>query len=73
MLGRIMMILIGIGIILFAWTCFRNVPLVGTVFLVPGDSILKAKMTDPLIRYALFLIGGLFTAYGIQQQIKIGR
>ncbi len=72
MLGRITMILLGIGMIVCAATCFKNVPLIGTVFLIPGDSIFKARMVDPLIRYGLFVIGGLFTAYGIQLQIRIG-
>lgn len=72
MFGKTMMILTGIGMILCASTCFKEVPLIGTVFLIPGDSIFKAKMTDPLVRYALFLIGGLFTAYGIRLQIRIG-
>lgn len=71
-LGKITMILTGIGLILVASTCFKEVPLIGTVFLVPGDSIMKARMADPLFRYALFAIGGLFTAYGIQLQIRIG-
>ncbi|HEY6873561.1 MAG TPA: hypothetical protein VI298_12640 [Geobacteraceae bacterium] len=70
--GKITMMLTGIGMILIASTCFREVPLIGTVFLVPGDNIMKAKMADPLFRYALFLIGGLFTAYGIRMQIRIG-
>ncbi len=69
--GKITMILIGIGTILFASACFKNVPLVGTVFLMPGDNIMKAQVADPVVRYALFLIGGLFIAYGIQLQIKI--
>ena len=72
MFGKTMMILTGIGMILCASTCFKEVPLIGTVFLIPGDSIFKARMTDPLVRYALFLIGGLFTAYGVQLQIRIG-
>ncbi len=70
--GRITMILVGIGMIVIASTCFKEVPLIGTVFLVPGDSIVKARMADPLFRYALFLMGGLFTAFGIQLQVRIG-
>ncbi len=69
---KITMILIGIGTILFASMCFKDVPLMGTVFLIPGDNIMKAQMADPTVRYALFLIGGMFTAYGIQLQIRIG-
>lgn len=70
--GKITMISVGIGMILVASTCFKDVPLVGTVFLMPGENIMKAKMADPALRYALFLIGGLFAAYGVQLQIRIG-
>ncbi len=70
--GKITMILIGIGAILFASTCFKDVPLIGTVFLLPGDNITMAQVADPVVRYALFLTGGLFVAYGIQLQIRIG-
>ncbi len=66
------MILTGIGIILFASTCFKDVPVIGTVFVMPGDNITNAKMADPFVRYALFVIGGMFTAYGIQLQVRIG-
>ncbi len=71
MLGKITMIVIGIGIILFASTCFKDVPLIGTVFLMPGDNILLAQSVDPFVRNALFVLGGMFAAYGIQLQIMI--
>lgn len=74
-LGRVAMIsliLAGIGMILFAATCFEDIPLIGTVFRLPGDSIFQAKMTDPLYRYAIFLIGGICAAFGIQLQILTG-
>ncbi len=72
MFVKILTILTGIGLIVFAAMCFKDVPLIGTVFLMPGDNILEAQMTDPFVRYALFLIGGLFTAYGFHLQIRIG-
>ena len=70
--GKITMILVGIGMITVASTCFKDVPFIGTVFLMPGENILQTRMADPVLRYALFLIGGLFTAYGVQLQIRIG-
>jgi hypothetical protein len=70
--GKMAMLLIGTGMIVVAATCFKDVPLIGTVFLMPGDSMMEAKMADPLFRDALFLLGGMFTAYGIQLHIKIG-
>ncbi len=62
----------GIGMIVFAATCFSNVPLMGTVFLIPGENIMQAEIADPVFRYALFLVGGLLTAYGVQLQVRIG-
>ena len=66
---KIVMILTGAGMIVVASTCFKEIPLLGTVFLIPGDSIFQAKVADPIVRYALFLIGGLLAAYGLQQTI----
>lgn len=63
--GNVAMILTGIGLIVFASSCFTNVPFVGTVFLVPGDTIMNARLADPFLRYAFFLFGGAFTAFGI--------
>jgi len=69
-LGNIIMILIGIGMIVFASSCFKDIPLIGTVYLMPGDNILNAKIADPKLRYALFLAGGVFTAFGIFMQAR---
>lgn len=69
---RMTMMLAGIGLILFASFCFREVPLAGTVFVMPGESLMNARRIDPVLRYALFLLGGLFSAQGIQLQIRIG-
>ena len=63
--GNILMLLAGISLIVFASSCFTNVPFLGTVFLVPGDNILNARLADPMLRYALFLFGGAFTAFGV--------
>lgn len=69
---KIAMMLAGIGMILFASFCFREVPLIGTVFVMPGESVMNARRVDPVLRYALFLLGGLFAAQGVQLQIRIG-
>lgn len=68
----IIMILIGIGMIVFNSTCFKDVPFKGTVFMVPGENIVNAKMADPMLRYALVVIGGFFTAFGIFLQMRVG-
>ncbi len=70
--GKIAMILMGIGMIVFASTCFKEVPIIGTVLVMPGEDVMDARMIDPVFRDALFLLGGMFTAYGIRLQIKIG-
>ena len=70
--GNITMALVGIGMIVFASTCFKDIPLIGTVFLIPGDNIFHAKMADPLLRYAIFLIGGAFIVFGSFLQARIG-
>ena len=72
-LGSVTIIVIGIGMIVVALTCFKDVPFIGTVFLMPGENIMKAKMADPVVRYALFLIGGLLTAFGINLKTMPGR
>ncbi len=69
---KVTMMLAGVGMILFASFCFREVPLVGTVFVMPGESLTNARRIDPVLRYALFLLGGLFSAQGVQLQIRIG-
>lgn len=63
---------IGIALIVLASSCFKDIPFIGTVFLIPGDNIMNAKMANPLLRHALFLIGGAFTALGIFLQVKTG-
>lgn len=71
-MGNIIMVLIGISMIVFASTCFKDVPLIGTVFLMPGENVMNAKMANPILRYALFLIGAIFTAFGIFLQTRTG-
>lgn len=56
--GNLVMLVAGVALIVFASSCFTNVPFLGTVFLVPGDNILNAKLADPMLRYALFLLEG---------------
>ncbi len=70
--GKTAMMLMGIGMIVFAWMFFKDVPFMGTVFLLPGEDIMNAQMADPVVRDVLFLVGGVLTAYGIQLRIKIG-
>jgi hypothetical protein len=71
-MGNILMTLIGIGMIVPAYTCFKDVPFIGTVFLMPGESILHAKIVDPMVRHALFMVGTIFAASGIILQISAG-
>jgi hypothetical protein len=68
-LGIIAITMAGVAMTVFAWTCFRDVPFIGTVFLVPGESILHARKADPILRYVLLMAGCLFTAFGLQMQI----
>lgn len=60
-----MIALAGVGLIAFASSCFTEVPLIGTVFLMPGDKIINARMVDPGLRHVLFLTGGVLAAAGV--------
>lgn len=63
--GNVVMALTGVGLIAFAASCFTEVPLIGTVFLMPGDKIFNARVVDPGLRHVLFLTGGIFAAAGV--------
>ena len=69
---NILTILIGVGIIVFASMCFTSVPFIGTVFALPGDNIMNAKIVNPAIRIFAFLLGGAFAIMGVFFQLKIG-
>lgn len=64
-LGNLVLILVGAGIVLFAYICFQEVPVVGTVFMVPGDGIENAKMSNLFVRYGLMSLGIGLVVYGI--------
>ena len=71
-MGNIIMTLIGIGMIASAYTCFKDVPFIGTLFLMPYENILNARIVDPMVRHALFMVGTIFAASGIILQISAG-
>jgi hypothetical protein len=68
---NILTILIGVGIIVFAAMCFTAVPFIGTVFVLPGDNIMNAKMVNPALRIIAFLLGGAFALMGVFFQVNI--
>lgn len=64
------MALAGMALIVFASRCFTELPLIGTVFLMPGDRVIDAKLVDPGLRHVLFLAGGVLAAAGVFLQLR---
>ena len=65
-------IVIGCAVLLFAVTCFKDVPFIGTVFVLPGENIMNAKMANPAIKMILMLVGAALSAIGIYSLVKQG-
>jgi len=70
--SSIFMILIGIVTLIFAYSCFTDIPFIGTVFLIPGDNVLNARAASPMFRIGLFLIGLALVLLGIFLPGRIG-
>lgn len=57
-------IVIGIVVLICRFMFFKEIPLIGTVFSMPGDNILKAEVIDARILYVIYLYAAIFISIG---------
>ena len=57
-------IVLGIVILGFRIVFFKELPLIGTVYSVPGESIFKAEAVDARVLMLFYLFAGIFISIG---------